>query len=395
MVVDDDILMRNILCESLRGRGHEVSLFSTGEAAWQAFDENPFPLALVDWGLPDITGKTLCERIRAHPRGEQTALLMITGNKSLELMHEALRVGADDYLFKPFSLELLDVRLAIAEQQMWNRVEKQQAEMAMIRSQQLAAVGTLAAGVAHEFNNINTSALGFLDLTLQDYELQDDVKEMLTRVRRSVRRSSDLTRRLLTFVGIHKQENGRINLNSVIDETLKMLVNEMDLAGVVVSTTLKDLPDVCGSPSEIGQVLMNLLLNAHQAMQGKSDRLITIESGEGEGGCYLSIRDTGCGIPAANLNNIFLPFYSTKGEHSGGDPVNSRIKGTGLGLSVCDTIVRHYHGRMEVESKPGTGTTFTVWLPLAGTSPYRAEMYCSPPEGQSVENLSRQRWAEE
>ncbi|MHC4883869.1 MAG: response regulator [Planctomycetota bacterium] len=364
LVVDDDPAIRMVLEETMKGRGYSVDAVACGGDAWTAFTTKSYAMVVLDWGLPDLSGVDLCRRIREHVQGVDVFILMITGNSTPEDLQEALVAGADDYLTKPFSIKLLSVRLEIAEQQVRNMMNRRNAEDAMIRSQQLAAVGTLAAGVAHEFNNINTSTLGFLDLALDMYEIPEDARNLLERVRKSICRSTDLTRHLLSFAGQSKGRRRQADLNHVVNEMLAILSAEMASEGVEIVKELEPIPMVLVDAAQIGQVLMNLIINARHAMQGRKEKVLTLATSCSDKQCSLRVSDTGCGIASESIASVFLPFFSTKGEHSGADKVQSRIKGTGLGLAVSDTIIRQHNGRIEVESRVGEGTTFIVKLPV-------------------------------
>jgi signal transduction histidine kinase len=222
------------------------------------------------------------------------------------------------------------------------------------QSEKLAALGTLAAGLAHELNNpigiISTRA----ELMLGDAEaraLPDDVTEDLRVIHRHAQRVARITQGLLSFArSPSDQRHGRVDLNRVVDETLLLIEKTMVKDGARLHRALApDLPPIWGDASALQQVVMNLLTNARDAVKSGGDVCIeTSATREPAGGVQLVVRDTGRGIPPADLPKIFDPFFTTKAE------------GTGLGLSISYGIVRDHQGTVDVQSKPGDGTTFVL-----------------------------------
>lgn len=245
---------------------------------------------------------------------------------------------------------------------------RKQTEEALIRSQQLAAIGTLAAGIAHEFNNINTSVMGNLQFVLAQHALPEEAALLLQRALRAANRASDITNRLLNFASPGEVVRTVADLDALVRSTFAIVESELASEGTATELKLGAAPQVLCAPAQISQVLLNLLINARHALLGRPDPRLTVEVGMVDGRGFFRVKDTGCGIPADRLPKIFLPFYSGKGEHAGDDPVQSTVRGSGLGLSISDTIVRNHGGEIQVASEHGRGSTFTVWLPLAETS---------------------------
>jgi PAS domain S-box-containing protein len=241
--------------------------------------------------------------------------------------------------------------------------ERRQAEQALLRSERLAAVGTLAGGVAHEFNNINVSVLGFTDLALLDETLRPDTRECLERIHRAALRARSVTRNLLAFSGARRQEPEPTDLNRLVQNARELINHDLESDGVAVEEELRPLPPVLVDPAQMEQVFLNLLLNARHAMLDRDDRRLRLASGTDEEHVWVTVADSGCGIEPDALARIFTPFYTTKGEHAQGGTPQSRIRGTGLGLSVSHTIVSNHDGEILVESDLGEGTAFTVRLP--------------------------------
>jgi PAS domain S-box-containing protein len=231
--------------------------------------------------------------------------------------------------------------------------ERRGLERAAHQSEKLAALGTLAAGLAHELNNpigiISTRA----ELMLLDAEpkgLPEDVVEDLGVIHRHSQRVARIAQGLLSFARSPSGQPGRVDLNRVVDETLLLVEKTIVKDGGALRRVLvRDLPPIWGDANALQQVVMNLLTNARDAVKDRGEISIeTRTTSDPPGGVQLVVRDTGPGIPPEILPRIFDPFFTTKAE------------GTGLGLSISYGIVRDHRGTVDVKSTPGEGTTFVL-----------------------------------
>lgn len=234
-----------------------------------------------------------------------------------------------------------------------NKLQEKQAQL--VEAEKLASVGRLAAGIAHEINNPLTAVLTFSSLMLEQCPKDDPRCDKLALIARETTRARNIVRQLLNFGREIIIKPERLNVNNPVTEIIESLEAQgafkdltltMDLAG--------DLPDVSADPAQIGQVVLNLLLNAIHAIEppGKV-HVATRNAGKT---VDIDIADTGSGIAPEHLNKIFDPFYTTK----------DALKGTGLGLAVSYGIIKKHGGDIKVASEVGKGTTFTVRLPLHG-----------------------------
>lgn len=246
--------------------------------------------------------------------------------------------------------------------------EKTQLEQQLLASERMAAVGTLAQGVAHEFNNLNASVMGFADLLRGDESLPSGARQYAGRIYKAGLRAAAVTANLLAFAGDQRETMRRGNLVQVVEETLDLMARQLENSGVTLERKLTPVPDTMMVPHQVGQVVLNLLINASHAVMDRPRRVITVETGVKESDLTVTMRDTGIGIPTEDLSKIFSPFYSTKGAHAHGESHQPGIKGTGLGLSLSHTIIEAHAGRILVQSEPGRGSTFTVTLPLVELS---------------------------
>ena len=241
---------------------------------------------------------------------------------------------------------------------------EKQFEDQVIRSERLAAVGTLAGGIAHEFNNITTSVLGFADLLLGSGRLDEQSRQLVERLRRAGLRATGITGNLLAFAGATAGRIRAANLTRVVAETLELVEREWEKDGVTIVRELAEVPDTAMDADQIGQVVLNLLINAGHAVLEASDRRVLVRTASAQGWVVATVRDWGHGVAPEALPKLFSPFYSTKGEHAAGETAQADVKGTGLGLAVSHTIVTRHDGEILVESEPRRGAAFTVRLPI-------------------------------
>ena len=223
------------------------------------------------------------------------------------------------------------------------------------RSEKLASVGRLAAGVAHEINNPLTGVLSFACMLREKENMDDQDREDLDLIVHETTRAAQIVRGLLDFARERQVVKTPLDLNEVVRQTMRLLGNQKAVQGIVIVEDLADaLPAVEGDAHQIEQVMLNLAMNACEAMPNGGTLLISSLAADGK--VIVKFTDTGCGIKEEHLDQIFEPFFSTK-------PVG---KGTGLGLSVSYGIIEEHGGALEVESQEGKGSTFTVVLPCAG-----------------------------
>ncbi|MCC7117996.1 MAG: GAF domain-containing protein [Anaerolineales bacterium] len=248
-------------------------------------------------------------------------------------------------------------QLRATEVELNARMEAQRsAENRLIQAAKLAAVGEMAAGVAHELNNPLTTVTGFSELVLEDFPSGSEHREELEMVLKEARRASDVVRRLLDFSRQGEQVRARANLNDVVKDIVALTRHLIHTNDVHLRVLIDDtLPWVFMDHNQMKQVLLNLIHNALQAMPSGGEltlKTAALQRGERDW-ALMSVKDSGIGISPADQDRIFEPFF-TKGEHGG----------TGLGLSVTYGIVTDHGGTIEVTSERNNGSTFTVYLPI-------------------------------
>jgi signal transduction histidine kinase len=221
----------------------------------------------------------------------------------------------------------------------------------MSRAEHLATLGELAAGLAHEIRNPLAGIAGVIEIIGRDLPETSPARAVVKDVRLEIGRISRTLTDLLETARPRRPQVRRSNLNTTVEHAV-MLARQQVLSRPIKIELEKspDLPEVDHDSDQVHQVLLNLLLNAVQAMEGPG--IVRVEIGSRDNFASVAVSDTGRGISAQNLPNIFRPFYTTKGD------------GTGLGLSLAHRIVEDHHGRVEVSSVVGKGSTFTVLLPF-------------------------------
>ncbi|HEX6048818.1 MAG TPA: GAF domain-containing protein, partial [Gemmatimonadaceae bacterium] len=221
------------------------------------------------------------------------------------------------------------------------------------QSEKLAALGELVAGVAHELNNPLAGISAFAQLLLEE-PLDDDQRESARLIKREADRAVGVIRDLLLFSRKTGPTNAPVDLNALIELTLRLRAYSLRSSGVDVETHLdRDLPEIAGDDQKLQQVILNLIVNAEYAMRRSTTRRLVIRTAREGDTAVAELSDTGTGMSEDTLQRVFEPFFTTKppGE------------GTGLGLSVSYGIVEAHGGTISVESAPGRGTTFRVMLP--------------------------------
>jgi signal transduction histidine kinase len=231
-------------------------------------------------------------------------------------------------------------------------------EHALKQKDRLAALGMLAAGVAHEVNTPITGISSYAQMLLSDTPPDDPRHEMLKKVERQTFRASRIVNNLLEFARKRSGEHGPVDLGVLVDDTLDLLRERIHKHGIHLVWEAPARPvEVAGNDGELQQVVTNLLLNACEAM-GAQGGTLTVTLGEEDGLTTVVVADTGEGIPAERLEKIFEPFFTTKASSGG----------TGLGLAISHEIVTHHGGHLRADSEPGKGSRFTMELPSLSSS---------------------------
>ena len=229
--------------------------------------------------------------------------------------------------------------------------ELRAAQLQLVRSEKLASLGRLAAGIAHEVNNPLQAIRNCLELAIEDIDAERPVdKELLTVAEQDVQRIRRIIRRLLDFSRPGSGEMVLIDVGQLVSDVLRLVERQLERSGITLTKRIATTSPIRMNEDQFKQVILNLILNAQEAMPNGGKLAVNVEQLNNE--IYISFKDTGVGIPEKDLPRIFDPFFSTK------------IDGTGLGLAVSYGIIEGHGGRIEVTSEVDHGSTFTVILPL-------------------------------
>ena len=225
----------------------------------------------------------------------------------------------------------------------------------LVRSEKMASLGKIAAGVAHEINNPLTGILTYAEDLIDESDESNDKLEDYRVIHRETLRCRKIVRNLLDFAKRTEHQAQLLDINQILCRTTELVQRLASFRNVTLFKDLQeDLPRINGDPGQLQQVFLNFLVNSAEAMQeGGEIRIRTRMRRDGQG-LVVTVTDNGAGIPSEVVDHIFEPFFSTKGG-----------KTTGLGLSVSWGIIEQHHGRIEVQSELGVGTTFRVHLPVA------------------------------
>jgi signal transduction histidine kinase len=370
----------------LKRGGFDVTFerVETREAMFAALHKAPWDIVISDYSLPGFSGPLALALLKEQKL--DLPFIIVSGTVGEDIAVEAIHAGANDFLVKgrlerlasAVERELRDVAL---------RAERLKMQEQLLISDRMASVGTLAAGVAHEINNPLAALMANLAFATEDVsKLAHDVRQhdagpedkagspepeawMATRFReiedalRDARESADrvryIVRDLKIFSRSDEDKTGAVDVRRVMESSLRMAWNEIRHRARLVKE-YGDVPLVEGNEGRLGQVFLNLIVNAAQAMpEGHADKneIRVVTKLDDHGRVLIEVRDTGSGIPDSLLSRIFDPFFTTK-------PVGV---GTGLGLAICHRIVSALGGQLTVESQVGKGTIFRTTLPVART----------------------------
>ncbi len=251
----------------------------------------------------------------------------------------------------------------IGEDVLVGTTEADQLRQQLLQAQKLSSVGALASSVAHEFNNILTTILNYARLALRSSADEAARTQALEKILKGSQRAAVIINSMLGFARNTSTQREMTDLVSLVEEVLILTDKDLSKHRIHIEKKYHGRPKASVVPAQIEQVLLNLIINARQAMPRGGHLRIEVRDNSATGMVELKISDTGVGIPPDRLRLIFEPFYTTK------EPDANGHGGTGLGLSVCRQIIEQHQGRIRVESLAGKGATFTVKLPVTHEEP--------------------------
>jgi len=392
LVVDDEKDICRVLTKILELVGYEVESAATGEEALRLVPEFSPELVFLDYMMPDMTGLEVLREIKE--RAPDVYVVMVTGRGSEEVAASVMKAGASDYVIKPFERERIvgvakdTLRIRRAEldagrlrdelnelnRELEKKVQERTRDLAetqerLVHQQNLASLGEMSGGMAHEIRNPLNSISLYAQLITDDLPEGDSKKEYVEKILSDVDRINDIVSNLNAFSRRIKRDKTPLDLEDIVSTVMRSLSTQFSSKGVDVRLELPDdLPTVLASSEEMDEVFSHLLINSLHAMPDGGEIVVTMRtiSARDSGGSMpykdesprqyieVSVADNGSGISKDDIDRIFIPFFTTKADW----------KGTGLGLSVVHRIVNDHGGSIDVESEVGKGTTITFRLPV-------------------------------
>ncbi|MBN1765117.1 MAG: response regulator [Sedimentisphaerales bacterium] len=407
LVADDHGMTRKIIRTVLEKNGYQVILAENGQEAWSLLtDSYELSLAILDWEIPGIDGVEICRKLEKEYKNRLIYTILLTAKEGSENITDALEAGANDYITKPFKKNELLARLKVGE-----RIIALQSQLA--QAHKLESIGQLASGIAHEINtpiqyigdNINflEEAFKCVEKVLSKHEelinqcrhdpvyeelieeidqvhqeanmdyISEEIPQATQHSNDGIQCISDIVRAMKEYSHPGEKEKNKADLNHSIENTITVARNKWKRVARLKTVLDPDLPLVPCYTAEINQVILNLIINAAEAIQEKVGLdmaklgTITVSTRNDDQWVEIRVSDTGCGIPEAIRDKIFDPFFTTKEVG----------RGSGQGLMVCYSIITEKHGgSITFETETGKGTTFIVRLPV--------EVQSSPQETECI-----------
>ena len=394
----------------LSDQGYKLVSALSGNEALRLTLKQDFALVLLDVQMPEMDGFETAELMRANPKTRHIPIIFVTaGMKDLKFQFKGYDSGAVDYLAKPIEpmilqskvrvfaelyrqrreielhkqhmedlveLRTAELRLKAAElkasyeQLQLDAAEQKRLEERLRQTQKMEVIGQLAGGVAHDFNNMLTAILGSAELLERCVMENPTATKLLANIKKAASRSADLTGQLLAFSRKGQKKDVRVCIETTIHEVISLLERTIDKNITLETRLIAKNTDVTGDPSLLQNALLNLGVNARDAMpEGGVITFTTanveLDSSYCESSAFnitpgpyieIAVSDAGTGITEENIQHVFEPFFTTKEVG----------KGTGLGLAAVYGTITDHLGCINIYSEPGIGTVFKIYLPLSG-----------------------------
>jgi len=359
--------------DALRDSGFRVLEANDGPTALSHAEHAPSPsLVVLDVSLPGLNAFDVCRQLKTNPHTQPIGVMLVSDTAvSSENCVRALAAGADWCLTQPNTAPLLveSVTTLLRRRADQARMDWVANEAHVRQAQKMEAIGHLAFGVAHDFNNLLTAILGYTEMMLSQIGDDKPISADLIEIRKAGDRAAALTGQLLRFSRKQPLSIELVDLNLVVTEAEQMLQRLIGEHIRLRTRLADDLWSIAGDITQLEQVLLNLVVNARDAMPSgggtvsiETKNIVLSSPQELDGvtvapGRYtlLIVQDTGSGMDELTRARLFEPFFTTKG----------RDRGTGLGLATVYGIVKHLNSNIFAESSPGEGTTFRLYFPAA------------------------------
>ena len=389
LILEDSEDDAALLVDELQRGGYDVSFerVDTPDALGSAVQQKDWDLVISDYSMPHFSGLDALSLLRA--RGSNLPFIFVSGTTGEETAVAALKTGAQDYLIKS-NLKRLVPAVQRELREASERREHKRLEQQVEQLQKFEAIGRLAGGIAHDFNNAIGAILGWAEMGCEEAQPGSRSHERFQNICDQAQRAGRLTSQLLAFARRQVLQPRKLSVNSLIEDYVTLL---RKIIGEHIEVSVLPAQDRCvaiADPAQMEQVLMNLCLNARDAMPSGGQLVLGVKNVEiGEEYCrdrtyarpgryvLLSVSDTGSGMDAATVEHIFEPFFTTK----------EMGKGTGLGLATVYGIVKQHNGFIHVYSELQHGTSFRIYLPASSGVPDPLEAKYDEPARKGTETI--------
>ena len=383
------------MLSDLRGE-YRITWVQTLAEALKEISQHSYQLILCDLGLPDSRGLETASAVIAAASGEP--IIVLTGQNDDQMALNAIKAGAQDYLLKnTVTPDLIDRTIRYAIERKRADGEKMKLQAQLIQAQKMEAIGTMAGAIAHHFNNQLQAVMGNLEMAMDELPRGVDISEALAEAMQAARKAAEVSGLMLTYLGQTPVIHEPIDLSEACRQSLTLLQAAAPKGMILNADFPASGPVVRAYTNQMSQILTNLVTNAWEATAGnKGDVRLTVKTVSHEdipdlkrfpigwrpqktAYACLEVSDTGCGISDKDIEKIFDPFFTTK------------FIGRGLGLPVVIGIVKSHGGGVTVDSEPGRGSVFRVFLPATSEKiPCRPDLPAMPGALQTgkAENFS-------
>ena len=359
LIVEDNEADRVFLEHQINRLDSDVQTHAAinGKEALTSIANNDYDLIFLDYMLPDMDGLDVLKAVYDHENDlAPCPVIMLTGQSRKDIMLEAIRYGAQDYITKDdISMDVLNVTILKAKHGYNLRLKHYEARQQLAEALRIEALGKLTGGIAHDFNSLLTIIIGnakLCELALSDkptdlQNLNDGIKS----IKNAAQRGSSLVKQLMIFARNEYLEPQQINPNTAIMDVQDLLEQSVDDEHHIEFSLQNDVYDINVDPTQFEAMLFNLVTNARDTMP--EGGTVTITTANIDNDVVMTISDTGSGIDKTTLERIFEPFFTTK----------QFGKGTGLGLSMVHGFVKSSGGKITIDTKVDKGSRFNISLP--------------------------------
>jgi len=384
---EDDLVSFLILKDYFKKWNYDFIGTKNGEEAFELLKKDDCPkIALLDWMMPVMSGIDVIKKLTQLKLKYPVYKLIVTAKNDNESMIEGLQAGASDFIKKPYNPSILKARIEVGFRDLemnekilkYSQKMEQLAEVRakqLIHTDRLATIGILSSGIAHEINNPNS----FISVNIQLLEdfwesidetiksapesdvktkamnISEEMPNILSDMKSGVKRIKTIVDSLKKYYKSDEKIKMELSdINEIINESIKLCHNKLKNNISLNISIAEDLPQIKVNKQEIEQVIINILLNAADAMKNQSEKIITINVSSDNNYQIISIKDTGKGISEKNFKNMFKQFFTTKGKSNG----------TGMGLSISQNIIENHNGKIIPQRTENGGMEFIIRLPF-------------------------------